>query len=237
LYDLLTADATNYTGNPDFVLRGDLPAVIRHFEKQAWLVVEPLPNPVGIFGVSMPNFAMTPTESFPGQPDVLTLTLPVQQHAAQGATLQQQAADAASLYIELFLLEATLRNWLERQLRAKFGTRWLEEGVPDQVAGAIKRLSHHDDRDWQSGPEEPSLKFATFLDLARIIEFDVGRNVLPLRSPDHRSAVVAMLRRLEPYRDDIAHMRTLPDADRRRFLDMIRDLQNRFDAELASGST
>lgn len=230
LRDLIADTHSGYGINIDMILQGDIMAVVEHFEKQGWITTTArIPGAINIRNVlTLPDFEITPTDAFPAQADAVSLTLPAQ-HSRASPGLQQQAADAAQLYLELFRVENAARRLIETRLRAAHGDRWLDEAVPPDVAAHVRRMAAHEDRDWLSGPENPSLDFASIDELAAILAADKTKAIY--RSEHVRDAVVALLRRLEPYRDYVGHMRVLPDADRKRFLDMVRDLQNRFDNE------
>jgi hypothetical protein len=224
LEDLVTDTESDYIQSPAFVRQGDIKAVVHHFVELGWLKATYSGSSFNFADVTVEDCELELTDLFPIEGENLQLSLPASL-ALTSPDLQADAALAASLYTELFILENTIRACIEDSLRVQHGDKWIAKGLPADIVAHIGRVARHDDRDWRSGPEEPDLKFADFGELARAIDDDDQL----FRSPNTRMAVVADLMRLEPDRDDVAHMRLMPPKERQRFLAAVRDLQNRFD--------
>ena len=121
-------------------------------------------------------------------------------------------------YSLLYIFENTLRNLVKDSLTEKYGACWY-----DKLTDKVKREIEKNKKGWQGGiPPRNDLEFTLISTLHNIINskwIDIFQDKFKNTNP---TSLGESLRKIEEFRNTIAHTRMLTDEEFRLFHDEIR---------------
>jgi Swt1-like HEPN len=124
------------------------------------------------------------------------------------------AEKMANFYVLYYCLENTTRRLISERLKEKFGAKWWENKVPDDIKDNVKKLQEKEKDSPMSIRSEDALTYTNLGDLIKIIEFNWEHFSDTIRS---QRAMKKVLSQFNNLRGVIAHSCELNDDEIKRF--------------------
>ncbi|MFW9915984.1 MAG: Swt1 family HEPN domain-containing protein [Candidatus Thorarchaeota archaeon] len=134
----------------------------------------------------------------------------------QPAQIQETLGQNQADYSILQDLEQTLRIFIITKLEARYGEKWWQQGIPNDIRQKCQERKEKNEKPypWSEDKEHRLLDYADFSDYAKIIEKKDNWHEVFKPIIRDKNTFVTKLRELEPIRNDISHSRSLDDMQK-----------------------